>query len=68
VGLGGGGRGCPASLAAHDPLLKTVKGNKELRRQIQQRISQLKKETEDEGDRTSLEVGSIRLPTIYGAG
>ena len=45
-----------------------MKGNKELRRQIQQRIYQLKKETEDEGDRTPLEVGSIRLPTIYEAG
>ena len=45
-----------------------MKGNKELRRQIQQRFYQLKKETEDEGDRTPLEVGSIRLPTIYEAG
>jgi TP901 family phage tail tape measure protein len=43
-------------------LLKTIKGNRDLRRQIRQRIYQLQQEQEQD---VELNVGSIRLPTLY---
>lgn len=45
-------------------LLKTVKGNRQLRREIQRRIAALKNDLQDSGQ-FDLDVGNIRLPTAY---
>lgn len=47
-----------------ESLLKIIKGNREFRRQIALRIHQLKTE-QDEANRVELNVGDIRLPSIY---
>lgn len=47
-----------------ETLLKTVKGNKQLRQQIQRRIAALKKDLTS-ADQFDLDVGSIKLPTAY---
>lgn len=52
------------AIRRYETLLKAVKGNKALRREIQRRIHALKKEAEQESE-VELNVGNIRLPTIY---
>jgi TP901 family phage tail tape measure protein len=46
-------------------LLGRIKGNKDLRRQIQQRIFQLKQEANSQASGFDLDVGQLKLPTIY---
>lgn len=51
------------AIAKYEALLKTIKGNRDLKRQIQQRIHDLKKEGETGA--LDLALGDIKLPTVY---
>lgn len=52
------------ALRRYEAMLKTLRGNRELRRELQRRIAQLRRELEQESE-VELNVGNIRLPTVY---
>jgi hypothetical protein len=53
-----------AEISSLQALLKTMKGNKDLRRQIRQRIYQLRQELNQDSN-LDLNLDNIRLPTTY---
>jgi TP901 family phage tail tape measure protein len=46
-------------------VLRTIRGNRDLKRELRRRIYQLKQDLDGQQDELSLDVGNIKLPTIY---